>query len=185
MAFEALLKIDSVYTLSPAENPPKIITFFNDIKRTFKPETKKLLPDERPKSQSEDSTTNKKFVNGAIKSLVLPGWGHTYINDPKGKWYMAGSIAGLSTAIWLYVSTNRYEEKYLNETDAEQIESRFKKYKSYYQARNMAIGLYALYWAYLQYDFLNLSDFSQENPQLYLSSGNNQSDLQITLSFHF
>ena len=168
LAFKSILQIDSTYTLDPAVNAPKIVHLFNKIKETYKPFRKE-----------------KDYISAAGRSIIFPGWGHTYLQQKRGNWFMAGSAVLIPLSVYFTVASWNYEQKYLDEVDTQKIEKRFNDYDKIYQTRNVILSVYLIYWAYIQYDFFNHIKYYKNNPQvvIYISPSENQLQLGLNISF--
>ena len=125
---------------------------------------------------------NLKNVSGALlRSLLIPGWGHSYLDKPGTKWFLSGSAILLSSVAYFTYTSLNYEKKYLNETDLAKITGRFKTFNSHYQARNIVLAAYISFWAYTQYDlFSSIGPTSQPFLSLHLSR---QPGVQISIPF--
>lgn len=183
LAFKSILQIDSTYTLDPGVNAPKLVHLFNNIKETYKP----IRKEKELQSFSLDSSRQRKkgLIAAAGRSIVFPGWGHRYLQQEKGNWFMAGSAVLIPLSVYFTVASWNYEQKYLDEVDAQKIKSRFNDYDKAYQTRNVLLGVYLIYWAYIQYDFYNQTKDNSSNPQVVVNISPFENQLQLSLNISF
>lgn len=167
--FNEILKIDPRFKLDPVQNSPKIISFFNQIKLDFlqnqiiQNETQPIRQNDGPTKTNFTLYQQKSMKSAVLKSLVLPGWGHLYLEKKKpGIILTLGSMITLPSMIYFIFDTNQKEKDYLNETNSDAIQVEYKEYNQSYKIRNGLIAGYTLIWLYSQWD---------------LFSGNNQSQL--------
>ena len=87
-SFLNILEIIPNFTLSESETSPKIIAFYNKIKLEYLSGQVNHNPNNENKEQAriiELQQTLENYKAGMLRSLVLPGWGHYYIDeDVKG-----------------------------------------------------------------------------------------------------
>lgn len=159
-SFIKILQIRPDFNLDPIINSPKIIIFFQLIKADYIEHSKKK-PEKTQEQISRDLSkppliTETKFYNSAIlRSMFVPGWGHLYLEQKtKGKLLCIASIAALIPSVYFYASTSEKEKDYLNETDINEIDSRYNAYNQAYRMRNIFITSFALIWLYTQFDIL-------------------------------
>jgi len=195
--FFEILRINRNYVLDEEYFSPKIVAFFNNVKRDFL-----LLIPEKPKQEEKKLDTEKKeeqpktiisnelipsvneYKIALVKSILLPGLGHFAANsDTKGWLFTAASVLSYGSMIYFIVNTNSKEKDYLNETNAGEIKSKYDTYNTSYKIRNTLIASSIIIWAYSQLDFLfwDVNKFSKVN----FSVGQNsslKSDFYIGLS---
>jgi hypothetical protein len=155
-SFLNLLKTEAGFVLDPAENSPKIITFFNQIKLKYL--SRKI---EKPTLSQPDTLAIKTlsknlqdYKSGMMRSIILPGWGHYYVNEPlKGKFLNFATAATLLPGIYYAIETANLEKKYLNESRREKIEARYKTYNDAFKKRNYFLYAFSAVWLYSQYDY--------------------------------
>lgn len=159
LSYVSILKINKFFTLDNSIWSPKIVEFFNEIKRDYL----KKLEDEKTISSKTDTvriTTvvfpDMSYTKGSIlKSMLLPGLGHLDVN-PDWKAYTLMAVSGLSllSSVYFILETNSSEKEYLNEFNPLRISAKYDTFNRNYQLRNISIGVFAATWLYAQLDLL-------------------------------
>ncbi len=185
LTFKTMLQIDSNYVLEPSINSPKIILLFNTIKEQHRLLSKEsnplLVPDTERVERSQ-----KDYIAAAGRSVIFPGWGHNYLNEEPGNWFMAGSAVLIPLSVYFTAASWHYEKEYLNEIDALKIEKRFNKFDDAYKIRNILFASYLIYWLYIQYDFFGRNPYSADESNIVLHlSQNKPQQIQMTLEISF
>jgi hypothetical protein len=85
------------------------------------------------------------------RSLVLPGWGQRYKNEPvKGAAFTAAQILSLAALIYMQSEASRRHDDYLaiKNFGSPLLDDRYQEYRRAYQTRNVVgyitLGIYAL-----------------------------------------
>ncbi|MGA8265918.1 MAG: hypothetical protein WB779_15855 [Ignavibacteriaceae bacterium] len=169
-SFLSILKIDKNYELDSAKTSPKIITFFDSIKKDFITQYNKQkkynseidsLYSARVKMRSEENIN--KFKNSMYRSLILPGWGHLYLGEkPKGIILTTLSSASLAAALYFIVDSNSKFNDYVRATDPAVIAGNRKLYYNSNQWKNISLISFSVLWLYSQIDLLFLHDFTDQ-----------------------
>lgn len=157
-AFNTVLSLDPNLELDPVTVSPKIIDFFNGLKkeisvnpaRTFNLENKYiLLEDRRPSS--------------AWRSLVLPGWGQ-YHKGEEDKAYLVFSAFALNSSALIVslIKEKSSRDVYLKSSDSNKIQSKYDTYNAWFKTRQFLTYSEILIWAYAFADALWFP-VSQEN----------------------
>ena len=164
-SFVKLLLIQSDYELDPIEISPKIVSFFERIKADVYQVTQQTIS---PKTEKKDTTIlanpqaidhSSEVKSALTRSLILPGWGHLYLNNGNAGWVLATtSSLSLAASVYLFIDTYSKEKKYLSETEEKKIASAYKLYNTSYKLRNIFLGLYVAEWMYSQVDLLYSSN---------------------------
>lgn len=154
-----ILRLDSAYSFDPVRNSPKIISFFDEVKRNMP--VADLATSQPPDSSDSGSLLllearrqgQREFRSSAIRSIVLPGWG-SYHQGKKPRGLAIGAMAVVTAAasIYLWRQTERRQSDYLNETDRMAIPGSYDRYNRSYRQRNVALSLLAAVWIYGQVD---------------------------------
>jgi len=160
----AILKINPGYQLDQMVNSPKIIAYFEEIRKNFFERNKK---DEQEipvvKSEIKEKTGLPGSISGGTKmpqiySLFMPGLGHLAIKPSTKGWALFGSgVLTLGLSVYYIVDVNRKEETYLQATNKIEIEQKYNRYNSAYKRRNLTVAAFAAIWLYSQIDFLYFS----------------------------
>ena len=167
--FNEILKTDPRFKLDPVQNSPKIISFFNQIKLDYL-QNQITIKNSTPLEQNNEpiKTTfalypQKNIKSAMVKSVLLPGWGHLYLDKKKsGIPLLLGSIVTLPSMIYFIYDANQKERDYLNETDSDEIQTKYDTYNQSYKIRNGLIAGYALIWLYSQWDLFSGSGDRQQ-----------------------
>ncbi|NIA30817.1 MAG: hypothetical protein GWP06_13005 [Actinobacteria bacterium] len=156
-SFVEILKINPDYSLDPVRTSPKIVKFFNEIKSNFR---QKTSPPETIQPVKTDTVklimdTGSVYRNTLIRSMLLPGWGHLYLQSRKKGWFLSVlSTAALGSAIYYIFDSRDKQKAYLNEIYPSNMDIRYNAYNRSYKTRNILISTYALLWLYSQTDIL-------------------------------
>ncbi len=170
-SFLSILKIDKNYELDSAKTSPKIITFFDGIKKNFIAEYNKQekynsqidsLYSARIRMRSEENIN--KFKNSMVRSLLLPGLGHLYLGEkPKGIILTTLSSVSLVTAIYFIFDSNSKFNDYVRATNPAVIASNRDSYYESNSLKNISLISFSVLWLYSQIDLLFLHDFNDQN----------------------
>ena len=154
------------------------------------PKVKRLfaeLQDESPQAR-EEATVHPSYVvledvktQATLKSILFPGTGQRFLEQPRG--YIYTGIAGASLGFFIYSAFRvpSAREDYLKANDAEQIAEKYDTYNRWYQYRNSALVAYVATWALSVTDVLIFGPSAQP----VLSVQPHDSGLEFTLSFQF
>jgi tetratricopeptide (TPR) repeat protein len=161
-SFLEILKIDPAYSLDPVKTSPKILSFFEELKKSYQPEvrgeTARLMAKVDTIKIADNRTGELKSC--LVKSMVLPGWGHIQLEKKtKGIFLTAAGFVSLGLAINYAIDTESKEKSYLNETDMARIESKYDAYNRAYRLRNIFMTSFAVVWLYTQADLLFFQKF--------------------------
>ncbi len=142
--FLSLLSVDPGYELDPVTVSPKIIDFFNDIKKDYQ-----ALAGSGPGA----AYTRYVFVEdlrpgAAWRSMILPGWGQFYKHQKTKGYLLGGAFWGslLATGISL-LQENAAREKYLDSNTPEDIERTYSDYDQWHKTRQVFTIASAALWA--------------------------------------
>jgi len=156
-SFLSILEIQPNFTLNENETSPKIIAFYDKIKLDYlgqKIDTDpgKLEAEQYHLTQMQNALRD--YKSGMLRSLIIPGWGHYYINeDSKGLILNIGALLTLAPGVFYAIQTEKYEKEYLNMTDEDKIESSYRRYNNAYKNRNGFLVAFTVIWLYSQYDY--------------------------------
>lgn len=156
-SFVEILKIDPDYSLDPVRTSPKIVKFFSEIKSNIR---QKASPPETIQPVKTDTVklimdTGSVYRNTLVRSMLLPGWGHLYLQNHKKGWLLSAlSTATLGSAIYYIFDSRNKQKAYLNEIDPSMMDTKYNSYNRSYKTRNILISAYALLWLYSQTDIL-------------------------------
>lgn len=193
-SFVEMLRIDSSYRFDSTKVSPKIISFFKGVKNDYLEQQREIEArtvvriDTVYIPQKEYDYESFGIEKGAIaRSLIVPGLGQLY----KGE-YLKGTIltvlssAALISSVFFIMDTNEKEKAYLIETNPTLIESKYQKYNSSFQKRNISLITYGVLWLYSQLDLLFLSDDDPMNNKILKSTSLNYDEFRgISLGFNY
>lgn len=188
--FIEILKIDKNFQLDESATSPKIVLFFNDIKKGFieqqrlPVQTVEIIKTDTLRLVSHQGNTVR---HSLARSMILPGWGHLYIKQKKkGLLMTAISTATLAGSIYFVRDCQDKEKRYLNEIENSQLKKRYRDYNNSYRTRNGLLTAYSVLWIYAQIDllFFNKNNFPGEIKTALAPSFDGQNTL-LTFSFFF
>ncbi|MBD3384556.1 hypothetical protein GF407_06475, partial [candidate division KSB1 bacterium] len=90
-SFGRLLELDAGYTPDPMLTPPKILDFFNQIKTELQPQPIKPA---RPDTIRLVLDSARPCRAALWRSMILPGWGHLYLQHHKKGFLLATLSSG-------------------------------------------------------------------------------------------
>lgn len=161
--FLNILKLDPDHEMDLHKTSPKIVEFYNVIKKSYKTsqteqEAEKPDTEQVPLQQSQRNV----FRSALTRSVLVPGWGHySYDKKTRGRFLVATTLLTLPPAIYYAIDTAGKEKDYLNETDRNRIESRYQKYNTSFKLRNTFIVAYLALWIYSQADIMSVTSEMQ------------------------
>lgn len=156
--FVEILKLDANFHLDESTTSPKIVRFFDDIKKGFVEQQK--IPVQKIEIVKTDtvrlvSDKGNAYRNALFRSMVLPGWGHFHIKrQHKGLLLSGLSIAAFAGSVYSTMDCRDKQELYLNEIDKTQMNARYENYNSAYKMRSGFYSAFITLWIYSQIDLL-------------------------------
>lgn len=192
-SFGEVLMINPSYQLDSSQVSPKIISYFNLVRDAYnkdkinkyssehiKPDTvfipkviTRLVPDENIKQ-------------AFYRSILLPGLGHFYLHENTKGWILTSlSAAAIISSVYFIIDSNKKENNYLNETNANLISQKYNLYNASYKLKNISLISYAVIWIYSQIDILFFQNNSHSNVSSFLFNTNISSDFAYNLKFNF
>jgi len=170
--FLSLLSIKPDYRLDPVNTSPKIIRFFNTIKKDFL---------QQRLNASGAAYVKYVFIEdprpgAGWRSAVLPGWGQYYKKQPlRGKIYAAGFASAAVSALTALVLEKHYHDRYLGSTVPAAIKDNYDAYNFWYKTRRLSLYLSAAVWSvsvadalWLPYDSTKWTVSYKDGPTLSL-----------------
>jgi hypothetical protein len=169
-SFTEILKIDSSFTPDSVKTSPKIITFFNNIKESYK---QKLLERETQTVIRTDTVyimqeIPAEILESRIKktfflSLIFPGLGHIYNNYLAKGWILTTlGAASLGSMIYFIIDSNKKEDLYFKEINSSLIQEKYDEYNYSFKMRNASIIAFAALWIYSQFDLIFISESNKD-----------------------
>jgi hypothetical protein len=190
--FSEIVKLDSNYRLDPVKNSPKILAFFEEIRRQILDVTAESAPQEKDRVTVvspfliNDSLQQAAYQRMAL-SVVVPGSGQIWRGQKTKGWLLlGGNVALLSASIYFAVETNRLNDQYLQTTDQDEIARTYDEYNKAYQKRNLALAGFVIVWLYTQIDFLFLgSPKGQPGQVSWYPNLDKSGRTSVTIAFAF
>lgn len=186
--FKILLSLDKNFILDSTEVSPKIVNFFNQIK---KKELEKSIQKIENKTETNQISSiqefyQKNFSNykGAIwRNLIFPGWGNLFLKEnTKGYILTLSFTLSFISSVYFYFDTNSKEKEYLAEVIPEKISEKYNAYNSSYKLRNFSLISLGLIYLYSQFDLLSRNPFQENSISNKLSLGIFQNKIQAQLN---
>lgn len=141
--FLSYLNLQPEGQLDPVSFSPKIVDFFEDIKREYTPESV---------SDNVQSMTKYIFVDdprpGATwRSAIIPGWGQIYKKQKRRGIVFGASFfsSAIMTGI-AYSMEDKYHQDYLNSQEVSDIDNNYAKYNDWYKIRRSLSWITAGIW---------------------------------------
>ncbi|MFZ0452930.1 MAG: hypothetical protein WCE54_08135 [Ignavibacteriaceae bacterium] len=172
-SFREILKLDSTYSLDSSKTSPKIVAFFNDIKKNFRNEQIEIRKLAEARTDTvyvpqyvRNINSEENLKKSIALSIIFPGVGHLARGyTVKGWIFTALTAATLGSTIYFTYDTNRRQKDYMNQTQPSLISSKYNSYNSAFKKRNLSIIALAAVWLYTQIDLLFISNDSQNKTQ--------------------
>jgi hypothetical protein len=158
-----ILHLDGNYRLDPLNNSPKILAFFEEIRRQNADQKQTLNiqpPENRPvlPAALDTDSLQKSARNEMVLSLILPGSGQIRRGEQTRGWLLlSGNTILLGLSIYYIIETNRLNTQYLNTINPDEIPTAYDRYNQAFKRRNIALAGFAFFWLYTQIDFLYTS----------------------------
>ncbi len=190
-SFFNILKIDTTFSLDAATTSPKIISFFDQVKTDYL----QVLENENQMIKAKTDTvyvpkvihseeSNSVIRQAAIRSIILPGWGHLYLGDNlKGTILTSLSLIALGSSIYFIIDSNNKERSYLDASDPTLIQLRYNDYNKSYKMKNISLISLAAVWLYSQIDILFFSGRNPINISTFQSFNSNRTQLNFQIQF--
>jgi len=141
--FLSALSIKPDLTLSELKFSPKIIHFFENIKKEYSGIRK---------SSSEIAFKEYIFIQdlrpgAGWRSALIPGWGQIY-KGQKTRGLLIGSAfaAGIISTLFSYTQESRYHDKYLESIVQKEIDDNYQTYNQWYKTRRSLLVFTGIVW---------------------------------------
>jgi len=172
-----LLKNRPDFSLNPINTSPKIIEFFNLIKKDYIGESVALSRDstiiqyptkfELPKSST------------IILGILIPGTAHLIEGDQKkGGYFSAISAILLGSTTYFIFKTNSDRETYMNAREGSDFNMLYSSYNTTYKTRNTLALAYGIWSLYCLFDF-------NKNYMLQPKYDSEQQSLSMVWQYHW
>ena len=131
--FGLALDLDPGLALDPLLVSPKIVDFFDEVKR-----------DRAPRAGSTAGEAGLRYVvvrdarpEAVLRSMLLPGWGQLYTGDRTKGWVLAGLWGAAATSgTYAHLRWVDARRAYLDEQDLDRIDPRHATSDAWFKARN-------------------------------------------------
>ncbi len=170
-SFIEILKIDTSFVLDSLKTSPKIVSFFNNVKKTYLQQLAQNISQQIVRIDTvyiTDPLKARRIENdiktSALLSLVYPGIGHLYDGQKAKGWALTAlTTLSLASSIYFFVDSNKKKNAYLEEKNPANFDSRYSDYNKSYKYRNYSIIALGVVWLYSQLDLLFFSDSHNVN----------------------
>ncbi len=165
-SFIEILKIDTSYVLDSLKTSPKIVSFFNNVKKTYLQQLAVKLSQQIVRIDTiyvTDPLKTHQMENGIKKSvllsLVYPGTGHLYDGQKVKGWTLTAlTTLTLASSVYFFIDANKKKNTYLDEKNALNFDSKYSDYNKSYKYRNYSLMALGVVWLYSQLDLLFFSE---------------------------
>ncbi len=173
-----ILEIEPSHQLNPRQVSPKIIEFFNYIKKSHQSAKRT----DSLRVAGFDRTAANRFLikpHEAVTTVFLPGSGHL-LSGYKNKGYILSSVTALllAGAVYSTIQTNHYRDDYMAARDDANYDRLYNRYNNHYKIRNALFTGYLLWGLYSIYD-LHLQQ------QKSIAMAVDKESVAIALRFHW
>lgn len=149
--FETALSLTPELSLDPALVSPKILSFFDTLKA-----------DLTTSSGAGGDTVNVRYIvlqdprpAAAMRSIVVPGWGHFYKGESKKGILLTGLWAATAGGtLAAHLGRQQARDRYRAARDPDDIAARYKTYNSRNKLRNGLALAAAGVWVFSYFDVL-------------------------------
>jgi hypothetical protein len=166
-----ILKDQPDFSLNPKEISPKIVEFFNLIKKDHigHPRKNPAKPAEQVKREIENRVPG--FVLAG--SVLLPGSAHYFQGmQTKGISFSAVSAILISSAVYFTFKTSSDRDNYMQARNNASYDKLYNTYNSSYKMRTLSFAAWGLWSLYCLYDFQQSSliqpEYANQNQALSL-----------------
>ncbi|WP_457652692.1 DUF5683 domain-containing protein [Rhodocaloribacter sp.] len=149
--FMSALTLNPDLELDPLLVSPKILTFFDEIKRS----RQRATSEQEPGAAIRYVRVEDPRAAAAMRSLLLPGWGQQYKGEKTKGWILTG-LWGLAAAgtVAAHLRRKQTRDAYLAESNPDLVPARYDTFNTWHKARNNLALATALLWAYSYFDAL-------------------------------
>lgn len=157
--FLEIMNINPDFAFDPLRTSPKIIRFFEEVRKIVRPGAPLRMP---PDPEYIDSLATAEIMAGKrrfrwviARSLLMPGTGHLAEKRRQAGWTLlmlnTTLIAG---SVYNGREMQRREKAYLNAVELADIEAKYSRYNSAYRVFRGTLAAYGIFWLYSQLDLL-------------------------------
>ncbi len=172
-----ILKDQPDFSLNPKETSPKIVEFFNLIKKDHIGRPAKTPP--KPVGPVENKIQKKVPALILAGSVLLPGSAHYFQGmQTKGISFSAVSAVVISSAVYFSFKTISDREKYMRAKNDASFDKLYNTYNSAYKMRSLSFAAWGLWSLYCLYDF-------QESNIVQPVYDNQNQALSLQIQYHW
>ena len=174
--FLSLLSLKPKIRFDAAETSPKIIAYFEQLRKDFST----LTPNSRQPAFTKYVISTDRRPTAAWRSAILPGWGQFYKGQKTRGILLGGAFWGsLAATAVAILKENDLRNKYEAETDPAAIARRYNTFNSWFKTRRALTAATIGFW------LLNVVDASWTK---YAQPGivaMNDGKALLSITFHF
>ncbi len=173
---QKIIKCDPGFTLNPMETSPKIIEFYQHVKKQIQAH-KSIIPFKpRIKTVVKPLTLP---LSSSFFSLMLPGSGHLHQKfKTKGVIFLGISTMLLGSAIYATIETSQKRQDYLAAHPGANFDKLYNNYNFFYKLRNTLWVGFLIWDAFVYYDL-------QKNWRVRLQSQIAKDGLALKISWNW
>ncbi len=175
-----IIKCDPKFAFDPKDTSPKIIEFFNHVKKQIQ-EHHPIVPANNPPPPANQKVFAIKplpFTSTAF-SLVLPGSGHLHQNfRKKGIWFTGISSLLLGGIAYTAIKTNENRKDYMNAKEGADFDRLYDAYNRMFKIRNLLMATFAVWDIYVLFDL-------QKSWEMRINSDPAKQSFSVNISKHF
>ncbi|MHB2149287.1 hypothetical protein ACX8XP_09545 [Calditrichota bacterium LG25] len=175
--FLTILEIDPDYEFDPITTSPKIIAYYNALKKEFK----QGRFNEKPAAIRYVFISDKRPA-ASLRSVFLPGWGQYYKGQKKraALFFSSFLVASAATAS-AAILENHYHQKYRAVDDITKLDAAYDDYNRWYKFRKAGVIVTVGVWLSSVFDAM-WSNYEIQSVRVSITTFDRQS---ITLSINF
>lgn len=148
--FRLMLELDSTLTLDPLKVSPKIVQVFEEARADFLTTFAQPPKDTLGVVTSQDSLEIESplsFRRAVLFSTLTPGLGQVYSgNKLKGWGFIIGEGLSMAGLVVSQICTINARDAYVQATEPDDIEAKYRVYNNWYRTRNALGGLSIGIW---------------------------------------
>ncbi len=176
-----IIKCDPKFAFDPKDTSPKIIEFFNHVKKQIQAHHS-IAPIKNPPPPSANEAAFKikplPFTSMAF-SLILPGSGHLHQKfRKKGIWITGISSLLLGSITYTAVKTNEKRNDYMSAKEGADFDRLYDSYNRMFKLRNLLLATFALWDIYALFDL-------NKSWELHINSNSTHQTFSVSISKHF
>ena len=174
---EDALQCSPGFTPDPRITSPKIVHYFNSVRKEFINSKPEKLPGLNNPSYLKIEQVPTKYL---LTSLLYPGSSHMFKGYKKGYYFTGISTILLGGIVYSSVKVGDARDNYMQSKTSDNFDQLYDEYNSTYKIRNGLVLTYLVFNVYTLYDF-----YSNEikNKELSLNMTQNPNSVSIQFSY--